>query len=81
MGLTGAIVMKGADPDGKAMMREEIKGVGDEAISGPLLSLFMFRKGDVSVQVDARLLPRRTRRANCHRQTNHLEVVIVKKAF
>ena len=57
MGLTGAIVMKGADPDGKAMMREEIKGVGDEAISGPLLSLFMFRKGDVSVQVDARLLP------------------------
>jgi hypothetical protein len=57
MGLTGAIVMKGADPEGKAMMREEVKGVGDEAISGPLLSLFMFRKGDVSVQLDARLLP------------------------
>ena len=57
MGLTGALVMKGADPEGKAMMREEIKGVGDEALSGPLLSLFMFRKGDVSVQLDARLLP------------------------
>ena len=57
VGLTGAIVMKGADPEGKAMMREEVKGVGDEAISGALLSLFMFRKGDVSVQLDARLLP------------------------
>ena len=57
VGLTGAIVMKGADPEGKAMMREEVKGVGDEAISGPLLSLFMFRQGDVSVQLDARLLP------------------------
>jgi hypothetical protein len=57
MGLIGAIVMKGADPNGKAIMREEVKGVGDEAISGPLLSLFMFRKGDVSVQLDARLLP------------------------
>ena len=57
MGLTGAIVMKGADPQGKAMIREEVPGVGDEAISGPLLSLFMFRKGDVSVQLDARLLP------------------------
>jgi len=57
VGLTGALVMKGADPEGKAMIREEVKGVGDEAISGPLLSLFMFRKGDVSVQLDARLLP------------------------
>jgi hypothetical protein len=57
VGLTGALVMKGADPEGKAMMREEVKGVGDEAISGPLLSLFMFRQGDVSVQLDARLLP------------------------
>lgn len=56
MGLTGAIVMQGADPQGKAMMREEVTGVGDEAMSGPLLSLFMFRKGDVSVQLDARLL-------------------------
>jgi hypothetical protein len=55
--LTGAIAMKGADPEGKAMMREDIKGVGDEAISGALLSLFMFRKGDASVQLDARLLP------------------------
>jgi hypothetical protein len=58
VGLTGAIVMKGADPESKTtMIREELKGIGDEAISGPLLSIFMFRKGDVSVQVDARLLP------------------------
>ena len=57
VGLTGALVMKGADPAGKAMMREDVQGVGDEAISGGLLSLFMFRKGDVSVQLDARLLP------------------------
>jgi len=57
MGLTGALVMKGADAEGKAMIREVVTGVGDEAISGPLLSLFMFRQGDVSVQLDARLLP------------------------
>jgi hypothetical protein len=57
MGLSGAIVMKGADAQGKAAMSEEVKGVGDEAISGPLLSLFMFRKGDVSVQLDSRLCP------------------------
>jgi hypothetical protein len=57
IGLTGAVVMKGADPQGKAIMREDVQGVGDEAIAGPLLSLFMFRKGDVSVQLDARLLP------------------------
>jgi hypothetical protein len=30
---------------------------GDEAISGPLLSSFMFRQGDVSVYLDARLMP------------------------
>ena len=59
MGLTGAAVLKdaNADPRVKNMMREDVPGVGDEAISGPLLSLFMFRKGDVSVQLDARLLP------------------------
>jgi len=57
VGLAGAAVMKDAGPAGKAMMREEVKGVGDEAVAGPLLSLFMFRKDDVSVQLDARLLP------------------------
>jgi hypothetical protein len=57
MGLSGAVVMKGADSRGKAMISEDVKGVGDEAISGPLLSLFMFRKGDVSVQLDSRLCP------------------------
>jgi hypothetical protein len=57
VGLGGAVVMQGANPEGKAMMREEVKGVGDEAISAPLLSFFVFRKGDVSVELDARLLP------------------------
>jgi hypothetical protein len=57
IGLAGAAVMKDAGQAGNAMMREEVKGVGDEAVSGPLLSLFTFRKDDVSVQLDARLLP------------------------
>lgn len=57
VGLTGAAVMQGADPQAKAMMRDDVTGVGDEAVFGPLLSLFMFRKGDVSVQLDARMMP------------------------
>jgi hypothetical protein len=57
MGLSSAVVTKDADPAVKAAMREDVKGVGDEAMSGPLLSLFMFRKGDVAVTLDARLLP------------------------
>lgn len=57
VGLAGAAVVTQAGAEGKAMMREDVKGVGDEAMSGPLLSLFMFRKGDVTVTLDARLLP------------------------
>ncbi len=57
MGLGNAVVTKGADPSASALMREDVKGVGDEAMFGPLLSLFMFRKGDVSVQLDGRTLP------------------------
>jgi hypothetical protein len=57
VGLTGAAVMNGADPQAKAMMRDDVTGVGDEAVFGPLFSLFMFRKGDVSVQLDARMMP------------------------
>jgi len=37
-------------------LREDIKGVGDEAIMGPLASIFMFRKGDVAVTIDGRAL-------------------------
>jgi len=49
--------MQGGDKKNKAAMTENIQGVGDEAISGPLLSVFMFRKGDVSAQLDSRLCP------------------------
>jgi hypothetical protein len=35
-------------------LREDIKGLGDEAIMGPLASMFMFRKGDVAVSIDGR---------------------------
>ena len=58
MGLTGA-AMKSQGGTGGApnLLREDVKGVGDEAMFGPLLSLSMFRKGDVSVQIDGRLLP------------------------
>ena len=57
MGISGAVVMQGGDKKNKAAMTENIQGVGDEAISGPLLSVFMFRKGDVSAQLDSRLCP------------------------
>jgi hypothetical protein len=56
-GLGAAVVGQDAAPAAKTALREEDKGVGDEAMFGPLLSLFMFRKGDVSVQLDARTLP------------------------
>lgn len=36
---------------------EILNGIGDEAAAGPLGSLFMFRKGDVAVQLDGRTLP------------------------
>ena len=57
MGLTGGVVGQGMDPVARKALGEQIPGLGDEAMMGPLLSLFMFRKGDVAVQVDGRQLP------------------------
>jgi hypothetical protein len=62
MGVTGGLINAQAAHDGSTpaapnLMREDVKGVGDEAMFGPLLSLSMFRKGDVAVQIDGRLLP------------------------
>jgi len=37
-------------------LREDIHDVGDEAIMGPLASIFIFRKGNVSVTIDGRAL-------------------------
>ena len=58
MGLTGA-AMKSQGGSGGApnIVTEKVEGVGDEAMFGPLLSLSMFRKGNVSLQIDGRLLP------------------------
>ena len=58
MGLTGA-AMKSQGGTGGApnLVSEGVQGVGDEAMFGPLLSLSMFRKGDISLQIDGRLLP------------------------
>jgi hypothetical protein len=52
-----SVVAKDAKPEARTAMAEEVKGVGDEAVFGPLKTLFMFRKGDVSVKLDARMLP------------------------
>jgi hypothetical protein len=57
MGITGAAVNKDAAPGAPNLMQEQLKGVGDEASFGPLLSLSMFRQGNVAVQIDGRLLP------------------------
>ena len=58
MGVTG-VAMKSQGGSGGApnVVHEDVKGVGDEAMFGPLLSLSMFRQGDVAVQIDGRLLP------------------------
>lgn len=56
MGLTGA-AMTGTGPNGTNLAHEEVKGVGDEAMFGPMLSISMFRQGDVAVQLDGRMLP------------------------
>jgi hypothetical protein len=56
MGLASG-ALSGADEKTQKIMREEVKGIGDEAMFGPMLSLFMFRQGDVAVQLDARTLP------------------------
>jgi hypothetical protein len=56
-GLAAAVVGADAKPEARKAFREEVQGIGDEAVFGPLQSLLMFRKGDVSVQIDARTLP------------------------
>jgi hypothetical protein len=57
VGLGAGVVGADAKPEARKALREDVKGIGDEAVFGPLMSLFMFRKGDVSVQMDARTLP------------------------
>ena len=49
-------LMTGGAGEQTKALREDIKGVGDEAIMGPLASIFMFRKGDVAVTIDGRAL-------------------------
>lgn len=56
-GLGAGVVAGDAKPAGRKAFYEEVNGIGDEAVFGPLGSLLMFRKGDVSVQIDARTLP------------------------
>jgi hypothetical protein len=56
-GLGAAVVGADAKPEARKLLREDVQGIGDEAVFGPLQSLLMFRKGDVSVQIDARTLP------------------------
>ena len=56
-GLGAAVVAADAKPEARKAFREDVQGIGDEAVFGPLQSLLMFRKGDVSVQIDARTLP------------------------
>jgi hypothetical protein len=56
-GLAAAVVGADAKPEARKAFREDVQGIGDEAVFGPLQSLLMFRKGDVSVQIDARTLP------------------------
>jgi hypothetical protein len=51
----GGVAPKGKEEEMK-VLREDIKGVGDEAIMGPLASMFMFRKGNVAVMIDGRAL-------------------------
>jgi hypothetical protein len=38
-------------------MSEPLRGIGDEAILGPMNSILMFRKGATGVQVDLRMVP------------------------
>ncbi len=39
------------------LVTEDVQGVGDEGIFAPLFSMSVFRKGDVAVFIDARMLP------------------------
>ncbi len=57
MGVATIGMGQNPDPAAKAALRQDVAGVGDEAMFGPLLSIFMFRQGDVSVQLDGRTLP------------------------
>jgi hypothetical protein len=57
LGLGMAAVATDAKPEARKAFGEDLKGLGDEAVLSPLISLLMFRKGDVSVQIDARALP------------------------
>lgn len=36
---------------------EKLPGIGDEAYLGPLASLLVFRKGDIGVEIDLRMIP------------------------
>lgn len=60
MGVVGAMAGAGnkdVDPKMRKVLYEEVSGVADEAAFGPMQTMFMFRKGDVAVTLDARGLP------------------------
>lgn len=57
VGLGAGVVGADAKPELRKALSEDVKGIGDDAVFAPLMSLLMFRKGDVSVQIDARTLP------------------------
>ena len=42
---------------GDTKLTESLKGVGDEAVIGPMASILMFAKGDTAVEIDLRMLP------------------------
>lgn len=57
LGIPAALVGKDADPKVRHAIYDEVKGVGDEAVFGRVLNMFIVRKGDVAVRVDATTLP------------------------
>jgi len=58
MGLTG-LAMKSQVGSGGApnLVTEDVQGVGDEGVFAPLFGMSVFRKGDVAVSIDGRMLP------------------------
>ena len=42
---------------GETKMSEQVSGIGDEAILGPMNSVLIFRKGATGVQIDLRMMP------------------------
>jgi hypothetical protein len=52
-----AMGMMTAGMEKSPALREDIQGLGDEAVVSPLGSIFAFRKGDVAVTIDGRALP------------------------